>query len=262
VNVTVQGASIHLEDEGSGPPVLFLHGNPDSSILWRQVIKEIKPGFRCLAPDLPGFGRSSVPQNFHCSLAEMAAFVDDLLKETRATDPVNLVVHDFGGPFGLAWAVKNPTKVRRLAILNTIFTADYRWHLWGRIWRTPVLGELSLMTMNRWVFRKSMRRSAPGLSDEHLRETYALITPATKKMILRLYRAADPENFKGWEEGLLQLTRQVPACVLWGDRDPYIASTFAERFGAKKIYHYPDHGHWLPVEAPQEVSARLTEFFA
>jgi pimeloyl-ACP methyl ester carboxylesterase len=100
------------------------------------------------------------------------------------------------------------------------------------------------------------------VSNEHLRETYALITPATKKMILRLYRAADPENFKGWEEGLLQLSRHVPSCVLWGDRDPYIASTFAKRFGAQKIFHYPDHGHWLPLEAPQEVSARLIEFFA
>jgi pimeloyl-ACP methyl ester carboxylesterase len=78
VNVIVQGTSIHLEDEGSGPPALFLHGNPDSSILWRQVIKELKPRFRCLAPDLPGFGHSSIPQNFNYSLTEMAAFVDDI----------------------------------------------------------------------------------------------------------------------------------------------------------------------------------------
>ena len=261
MNVSVQGTNIHLEDEGSGPPTLFLHGNPDSSILWRQVIKELKPRFRCLAPDLPGFGRSQFPQNFKGSLEEMATFVDTLLTEARVTEPVNLVVHDFGGPYGLAWAVKNPTKVRRLAIMNTIFFADYKWHFWGRIWRTPLLGELSLMTMNRWVFRASMRRSAPWLSDEHLRETYALLTPATKKMILRLYRAADPANFKVWEEKLLQLTQRVPACVLWGDRDPYIASAFAERFGAQKVVHYPDHGHWLPVEAPQEVAARLMEFF-
>jgi len=116
--------------------------------------------------------------------------------------------------------------------------------------------------MNRWTFRASMRHGSPGVSDEHLRETYALLTPSTKKMILKLYRAANPENFKGWEEGLLQLTRQVPACVLWGDRDPYIASTFAGRFGAQQVFHYHDHGHWLPVEASREVSARLMEFFA
>jgi pimeloyl-ACP methyl ester carboxylesterase len=262
VNVIVNGSNTHLEDEGSGPPALFLHGNPDSSILWRQVIKELKPRFRCLAPDLPGFGRSAFPQNFHGSLEEMAAFVDELLIVARVTEPINLVVHDFGGPYGLAWSVKNPSKIRRLAILNTIFTADYKWHFWGRIWRTPVLGELSMITMNRWTFRASMRRSSPGLSDEHLRETYALITPATKKMILRLYRAADPGRFKGWEEGLLQLTQHVPTCVLWGDRDPYVGSTFAERFGAQEIFHYPDYGHWLPVEAPREVSARLMEFFA
>jgi len=241
---------------------LFLHGNPDSSILWRPVIAEMKSRFRCLAPDLPGFGRSSFPQNFQGTLEEMAAFVDGLLASARVAEPVNLVVHDFGGPFGLAWAVKNPAKVRRLAIMNTIFFADYKWHRWGQIWRTPVLGELSLMTMNRWVFRSSMRRSAPGLSDEHLRETYALITPATKKMILRLYRAANPKNFKSWEERLLQLTQRVPTCVLWGDRDPYIASAFAERFGAQKVFHYPGHGHWLPVEAPQEVAARLMDHFA
>jgi haloalkane dehalogenase len=80
-------------------------------------------------------------------------------------------------------------------------------------------------------------------------------------MVLRLYRATDPENFAGWEEKLLELTRRVPTLVLWGDQDPYIPMSYADRFGAQRITHFPDCGHWLPLEAAVEVSGLLSEFF-
>ena len=81
-----------------------------------------------------------------------------------------------------------------------------------------------------------------------------------KQMVLRLYRATDPEVFVGWEDALLQLTARVPTLVLWGDHDPYIPKHFAERFGAQMVEHFPDCGHWLPKEASHEVSERLSTF--
>ena len=262
MNVTVQNASIYVEDQGSGTPTLFLHGNPDSSILWRGVIGELKSRYRCIAPDLPGFGHSDVPAGFKYSLGEMANFVDDLLKALQVNQPLNLVVHDFGGPYGLAWAVKHPDKVRAIAVTNTNFFSDYQWHYWARIWRTPLLGELSMMTMNWPTFHASMRKGSPAMSEEHIRQTYQLLTPKTKKMVLQLYRTTNPESYKGWEDQYLELAKRVPVCVLWGDRDPYISSRYAERFAGRKVWHYPGNGHWLAVEAPQEVSARLLEFFS
>ena len=73
------------------------------------------------------------------------------------TAPIDLVVHDFGGLFGLAWAVRHPERVRRLAILNTMFFPDYRWHFWARVWRTPLLGELSLAVSTRTGLALEMR---------------------------------------------------------------------------------------------------------
>lgn len=261
MNVTVQNTSIYLEDQGSGTPTLFLHGNPDSSILWRDIITAMTSRFRCLAPDLPGFGYSDVPAGFKFSLDEMASFIDQLMIALKVSEPVNLVVHDFGGPYGLAWAVKHPQKVRSIAVINTNFFLDYKWHYWAQIWRTPLLGELSMMTMNWWTFHAAMRKGSPTMPEDHIRETYQRMTPKMKKMVLQLYRATNAENFKGWSEQYLELAKHVPVCVLWGDRDPYISPQFAERFGARKVWHYPQNGHFLPVEAPREVAARLLEFF-
>ncbi len=253
------GVDIHLEDRGEGPPVLFLHGNPDSSDLWAGVIDRLERGFRCLAPDLPGFGRSGPGDDLDCSLEGFSRLVDGIVSASGVEEPLALVVHDFGGPIGLSWAVENPERVRSVVVLNTLYSSPYRWHAWARIWRTPGLGELSLATMNWPLFRRSMRRGSPGLTDEHLRATYGYVSPPLKRMILKLYRSTDPENFRGWEERLHEITASVPSLVLWGDRDPYIGPGFAESFGTRNVRHFPEHGHWLPVEAPDEVARALRE---
>jgi haloalkane dehalogenase len=192
----------------------------------------------------------------------MADFVEGLLTAIGIQEPINLAVHDLGTSFGLAWAIKNPHKIRRIAISNAMFFSDYRWHFWGRVWRTPLVGELSMMLMNWWIFRLELQRSSRKLTAEHMRRTYAWMRAPMKKMIVRLYRASTPGLFAGWEEALLALTSRVPTCVLWGDCDPYIPSRYAERFGAQQIHHFADCGHWLPAEAPSEVATHLLKFFA
>jgi haloalkane dehalogenase len=87
-----------------------------------------------------------------------------------------------------------------------------------------------------------------------------MVSPMMKRMVLRLYRATDPEVFIGWEDELLTLTARVPTIVLWGDHDPYIAEHFAERFGAQTVQHFPDCGHWIANEATDEVLQWLEEF--
>src|SRR5690242_18872814 len=96
--------SIFILERGEGPPILFVHGNPDSADIWLPLIDRL-PGYRCIAPDLPGFARSALPYNFHFSLSELADFIQRATDQAKVTEPVHLVVHDFGGPFGLAWAV-------------------------------------------------------------------------------------------------------------------------------------------------------------
>ena len=75
-------------------------------------------------------------------------------------------------------------------------------------------------------------------------------------------RGTDARNFLGWEDELLKLTQRVPTCVIWGDRDPYVSPTWAERFGAQTVHHLSEISHWPPVEAPQAVAQKLMAFFA
>jgi len=261
MKVNVGRSSIYLVDVGQGTPTLFLHGNPDSSEVWSGVIDRLSPYLRCIAPDLPGFGRSTAPDDFDYSLEGMATFVDDFVTTLGINEPVNLVVHDIGGPFGLAWVVKYPQKVRSVVITNTVFHADYKWHLFGRLWRTPVIGEIVQALTSRRGFTRELLRASRRLTRAQIHRTYDLITPSVKRMMLRWYRAANPRNFAGWEEKLRAVLAGKPSRVMWADHDPYIPGRYADRFGASSVEHFSDSGHWLPAEQADPVAMRMLSFY-
>jgi pimeloyl-ACP methyl ester carboxylesterase len=230
--------------------------------MWEGLIERLEAHHRCLAPDLPGFGRSPAPPDFDYSLENLARFTEQFVAASGLAEPLGLVVHDVGGFFGLAWAIRNPQRVRRIAIINTLFFSDYRWHFWGRVWRSRGIGELGMAVLNRWLFRFEVRRGSRRLTREHIDRTYAAYTPAVRRAVLRLYRASDPGNFRVWEDELLALSGRIPTCVLWGEHDPYIPRRFAARFAAGEVHYLPGCGHWPPVEAVDEVAAHLRGFLA
>ncbi|MDB5823508.1 MAG: alpha/beta hydrolase [Herminiimonas sp.] len=262
--VDVQKAKISYSDTGEGEPALFLHGIPDSGGVWNDVTHTVSSAYRCLVPDLPGFGRSGIPAEFQVSLEGMAEFVDAFLVAVGIGEPVHLVVHDIGGPFGLAWAVRNPDKVKSITIMNTVFQSEYRWHRYGRICRTPVLGELLQVLTSRSGLARSILANwgSAKPSNEYLSATYSKFTRPVRKMVLRIYRGLDPVIFHDWDTRLRALTATVPSLVLWGDRDTYIDSQYAYRFGAQSVRRFPDGGHWLMVEAPDVVARNLLEHFS
>ena len=262
--VEVQGAKIYFEDSGTGVPTLFLHGIPDSGSVWNDVTRVVSSSVRCIVPDLPGFGQSGVPSGFDVTLVNMADFVDAFLVAAGINEPVNLVVHDIGGPFGLAWAVRHSGKVKSITIMNTVFQAEYHWHRYGRICRTPILGEILQLLTTQSGLARSLRKNS-GLtqpSREHIGATYRSFTSSTRRMVLRLYRGLDPQVFQSWDEQLRSLAVTVPTLVLWGDHDTYIASEYAHRFGAGTVKHFQHSGHWLMVECPDVVSRNLLKHFA
>jgi pimeloyl-ACP methyl ester carboxylesterase len=107
-----------------------------------------------------------------------------------------------------------------------------------------------------------MRRGSKRLPASYARQAAAHMTPTMKRTVLHLYRAATPASLAPWQDGLRALMARVPAIVLWGDRDPYIDRRYAERFGAARVHHFANAGHWLPVEDPDAVAAHLIGFFA
>jgi pimeloyl-ACP methyl ester carboxylesterase len=258
--LTVENIPIALVDQGNGPPTLLLHGIFDSAETWRGVAERLQGHLRCLVPDLPGFGRSGAAADFDCALPHLAQFIEHLLAAIGIAEPINVVAYDIGATYGLAWAVTHPERVRRLAILNSNFFSDYQWHPWARLWRIPILGEVVMASVREWNFARAIAQAAPRLSPEQARAAARLVTPAAKRMALRHYRALDSANFRGWEDRLRDLAAQVPTMVCWGDRDPFVAPSYAERFGAQEVYHFAECGHWLPLEVPEALAERLDTF--
>ena len=255
--VKVGAVETHVAETGEGPPIVFLHGNPDTHAVWSSTVAKLT-GMRCIAPDLPGFGATRAPEDFDFSLESQGEFVRGLVSALEL-DRFHLVVHDVGGPYGLAFASLHPARLQSLTIFNTIFSPDYRWHAWARVWRTRGLGELSLKILNRPLFVRELRRGSPTMPREYADFAYDEINDHSKRMVLRWYRAMNPEVWLGWDTRLRATTAQVPTQVLWGDLDPFIQPRFAEGFGGT-VRHVSDRGHWLMVEHPEFAATEIGTF--
>ena len=260
--IQIDNADVFLRVEGSGEPILLLHGVPDSSNIWDKTIATLRHGYLCIAPDLPGFGRTKAPANFDYSLDNLAAFIDKLLVAQEITTPVNLVVHDIGGIVGLAWAARNPDKVKSLTIMSTVFFSDYEWHAMARSWRKPIVGELTMFLMGFKAFSQAMKRGARSFSDQQIRQSYDHLTLRNRRLILRFYRALNPEVFAGWEDELRRLTRDTPTQVIWGEADGFLPATLAKQFGSSNITLIDGCGHWAMQDETELVTEKIRALIA
>ncbi len=260
----MNGVTVAYTNRGSGAPALFLHGNPDSRHSWEPVFSELGFGPRIIAPDFPGFGDSQALQHdAEPSPARLAEFWEKFVEAVVPEEPVHVVVHDFGGPWLLPWVAAHPSRVRSVFAFNTVFHRDYPWHHWAKIWQLPVIGELAIFSTTRTILRREMKRHAPDVARELVDATYARMHRTMRRSMLRSYRAyARPSAvFDPWEQDLFGVLRNRPVRVVWGDRDPYIPASYADRFGVEAT-HFPEYGHWVHLEAPRLIANCLLEFWA
>src|SRR5436189_4143639 len=124
-HVQVHGARMAYVDEGSGDPIVFLHGNPTSSYLWRNVIPHVRSVGRCIAPDLIGMGRSDKP-DIGYRFVDHARYIDGFL-EALGLDRIAFVVHDWGSALGFDWAMRHESRVRGLAFMEAILGLVPSW---------------------------------------------------------------------------------------------------------------------------------------
>lgn len=255
--IDVGPTQTHVAEAGDGAPILMLHGNPDTHRVWSDVVSSLANGHRCIAPDLPGFGQSRAPADFDCSLENMARHVAGVL-DGLELQRTHLVIHDVGGTYGLAFATSHPERLLSLTIFNANFFPDYRWHFWARVWRRRVLGELAMTIANRRLFVSEMRKGSPGVSRAYAERAYADFGRDTRRMVLRWYRAMDSDVLHGWDERFLRACAGVPTQVLWGDLDPYLPASTADRYGVT-ARHFPDGGHWLMLDRPDEIANLIAQ---
>jgi haloalkane dehalogenase len=124
--VGVLGTSMAYVDTGRGAPVLFLHGNPTSSYVWRNVIPYLSDAYRCLAPDLLGMGASGPAPDGAYRFLDHARYLDAWFASVLPSGPVTLVLHDWGSALGFHWAWRNPERVRGIAYMEAI-VQPRRW---------------------------------------------------------------------------------------------------------------------------------------
>lgn len=258
--VLPDGLSVLVRCDGpeDAPPVVFLHGNPDSSTTWAPVLALLRAGspLRCICPDMPGFGQSPTPpRGFDYLPGSTVPLWDALFDALGVNGPVTLVVHDFGGPWLLPWAARRPDRVAGVVVVDSPYSPAFPWHPFARLWQTPVLGELSALSSPRALFRWEMRRGSKGLPEAYCDTVHAESGVAMRLCVLRTYRAwRDIPRLFGEElPRLLVALRDRPVRVLHGALDPYISADHAEVFGVAPQL-VPQVGHWLQVERPDLVA--------
>lgn len=268
--VAVDGAYPRLFQAGPGDEaeaVVFVHGNPGSADDWRPLIAALGGrGKRALAFDLPDFGETAAAPGFEHTPDGYAAFVGHALS-ALGVERVHLVLHDFGGPIGLVWALGNVDSVASVTLIDTGILPGYRWHLLARVWRTPVLGELFQATATRGAFRFLVDRGEPrGLPRPFVDQMYDHFDRRTRRAVLKLYRATDDPGSMSAEFTALVAPRDIPALVIWGEHDAYLPASFADRqreaFPSADVHVLPASGHWPFADAPDTVERLLLEFLA
>ena len=243
----------------TGTPALYVHGVPNASEMWREFLAATGG----IAVDLPGFGRSGKRGDLDYSIAGYDAFMERFADHLEL-DRVDLVVHDWGGA-ALAWAQRQPERVRRLVLIDAVpLLGGYRWHRMARLWRTPVIGELVMGATSARTLRLLSREGNPGggpRPSEFIEEILEHFDQGTQRAILRLYRSAPPSAL---EEAGRELHRLGgPSLVLWGDRDPYLPIEFAHAYGDALAHAtvevIADAGHWPWLDDPSVVT-RVADF--
>jgi pimeloyl-ACP methyl ester carboxylesterase len=223
---------------------VYLHGVPTNSDDWVPFLQRAGG----IAPDLPGFGRSGKPGSRSYTIDEYDRFIESFL-DHLGLERARLVMHDWGA-VGLAFAQRRPERVERFVVINGVtFLPGYRWHRTARIWRTPLLGELSMGSTSRRVLRLLSRESnaTPGpMPEAWLDSVLDHFDQGTQRAILRLYRSAPPHVLEQAGSHLAEL--RMPALVVWGLRDPYLPARFgrayAEALPDAELIELEDAGHW------------------
>lgn len=245
--------------------VVFVHGNPGSADDWETLVAAAgAAGLRAVAFDLPDFGETVAPAGFEHSVAGYATFLAQAL-ETLGIERVHLVLHDFGGPIGLVWAAMDADAVASVTLIDTGVLPDYKWHRLARIWRTPVVGEIFQALATRGAFRRLLDRNEPqGLPRSFVEGMYDHYDRRTRRAVLKLYRATDDPGAAGAEFAGLMAPRDIPALVIWGERDAYLPAAYAmrqrEAFPSAEVHVLPASGHWPYADSPETVERLLLDF--
>jgi pimeloyl-ACP methyl ester carboxylesterase len=244
-----------------GSDVLYLHSVPTSSDDWLGLLDQTGG----VAVDLPGFGRSGKGGQLDYSVNGYVDFLERFLFELEL-DRVAVVGHGWGAAFGLLLVARRPELVARLTLIDAVpLLEGFAWPAPVRWWRRPVVGELLMGSVNRWLLARTLRAgstSAAAWPDERVQAVWEQFDQGTQRAILRLHRSVDVADLAAAGGPALERV-DVPALVVWGEADPWLESRFADAYAARlpdaRREVVPGAGHWPWLDQP-DLLTRLAAF--
>jgi pimeloyl-ACP methyl ester carboxylesterase len=267
--VEIGGASSPLIEAGSPDAreaVVFVHGNPGSSSDWTALVAAAGELGRAVAVDMPGFGKAQAPPGFGFDVSSYAEFLAAALEQLEI-ERAHLVLHDFGGPFGLLWGVAHPQAWASVVLINVGVMPGYTWHSMAKRWRTPIVGEIVQAWIPRSAWRRTMQKSSPrGLPEEFVDKMYDDYDRDTRRTVLKLYRNTPDPGTTATELGGAIAELHKPALVLWGAADPFIGVEYAERqrqfFDVQQVVVLEQSSHWPFQDDPTAVQSAVLPFLS
>lgn len=257
---------LHYIDEGSGETILFVHGIPESSLMYHDMVEGLSGKYRCVAPDHLGFGLSDKTYDAVLTPEAHSERLLDLINKLELRN-IHLVVHDFGGPIGIGALVKQPELFRTLTITNT-----WCWSLNG----TSAEKGLKMMSgaLGRWLYLKigfSVKFMAKnGFADKQLFKEYYdsfMRFHETREdrwanYQLMLSMLGSSVYFDDTLHKLHQLN--IPTQLVWGMRDKFFNKDYLNRwrkeFSSFKVNELNNSGHFPHLEAREELAAAIKAF--
>lgn len=264
--IQVDGYAMHYLDEGAGENIVIVHGIPEWSMIYAELIQELSPNYRCIVPDHLGFGLSDKPKTIELTPQAHAKRLLKCIEQLGLRD-VNLVVHDYGGPIGIGALTENPSLFKSLTLSNT-------W-LWN-LQHTPSAKILKMMSgaLGKWLYLNygfSVKFMAKkGFVDQH---TFNRAKPifwqahqtkqdryANYQLMLEMLKSGN--YFDTSLEKLKKL--DIPIEIIWGMKDKFFTDEYLENWKrllpAATINAIEEVGHFPQYEAPQKMAAYIRRF--
>ncbi|MDZ4747988.1 MAG: alpha/beta fold hydrolase [Saprospiraceae bacterium] len=264
----INGYKLHYIDEGQGEIILFVHGTPSWSFDYRECIKAMSKTHRCIAVDHIGFGLSDKPDIYDYSTINHSKTLEHFILDKGLKD-FTLVVHDFGGPIGLNFAIKYPDMVKRLVILNSWLWSskdDPEFIKLSSILKSPLLPFLYryLNFSARYILPKSF---GDHKLSKHLLRQYTMPFGDRTQRNGPLAFARSLLDDQDWFESLWNAKTVLevkPTLFIWGMKDPviklHILEKFVSGFPLAKVLRLESSGHFPQEEQPEEVIKAINSF--
>ena len=274
----LNGLDYHYLDEGSGDPVVAVHGNPTWSFYYRDLVRELRDSYRVVVPDHIGCGLSDKPGDdaydytLNRRIEDFSRLMDEL-----GLDDINLVVHDWGGMISLGWAVRNPERIKRLVILNTAAfhlpkSKSFPWQLW--LVRDTPLGPLMVRGLNLFARGASHLACTRKKLTKAVRDAYCAPYDSWADRIATLrfvqdipLRPGEPAyDIVSDTAARLDVFRDRPVLVCWGDKDfvfdHHFLADWQQILPEADVHRFADCGHYILEDASEEIIPLIRQFLA